>query len=61
MSPVHPVPSRSKRAVDTLLEKYKLRDLAEEAELLRREAKKKVEQISVVKEHLVMCGCPAVS
>lgn len=48
MSPVHPVPSRSKRAADTLLEKYKLRDLAEEGELLRRGAKKKVEQVSVV-------------
>ena len=61
MSPVHPVPSRSKRAVDTLLEKYKLRDLAEEGELLLRGAKKKVEQVSVVKELLVMSGCPAVS
>ena len=61
MSPVHPVPSRSKRAVDTLLEKYKLRDLAEEGELLLQRAKKKVEQVSVVKELFVMSGCPAVS
>lgn len=60
-SPVHPVPSRSKRAADTLLGTYKLRDLAEEGELLHREAKKKAEQVSVVKGHLAMSGCLAVS